>query len=186
VIWTIATWVIIGWGTLAVVYAVGSALLKFPSRTVDDVTAFLLPVDLEQAEALLDPATYFQLRWNLDPQSLKETQRKRLHLYLEIVTRMAHNARVLIELGNREVDRQEGRAVELIRNLQQEAVKVRAYSLFTALKLRVLLAIRPAQAPSLTKFRTLVDIDGIASYKCLRVASAELFNEFRRPLNVDF
>jgi hypothetical protein len=117
---------------------------------------------------------------------LKETQRKRLHLYLEIVTRMAHNARVLVELGNREVDRQEGRAAELIRNLQQEAVKVRAYSLFTALKLRVLLAIRPVQAPSLTKLRTFADIDGIASYQCLRVASTELFNEFRRPLNVDF
>lgn len=185
-IWTIATWVIIGWGTLAVFYAVGAILLKFPSRTVDDVTPFLLPVDLEQAEALLDPAIYFHLRWNLDPQSLKETQRKRLHLYLEIVTRMAHNARVLVELGNREADRREGRAAELIKNLQEEAVKVRAYSLFTALKLRVLLAIRPAQAPSLTKLRKFVDIDGIASYKCLRVASTELFNEFRRPLNVDF
>lgn len=185
-IWTIATWVIVGWGTMAVLYAVSAVLLKFPSRTFDDVTAFLLPVDLEQAEALLDPAIYFQLRWSLDPKSLRETQRKRLHLYLEIVTRMAHNARVLVELGNREADRQEGRAAELIRNLQQEAVKVRAYCLFTALKLRILLAIRPVQAPSLTKLRTLVDIDGIASYQCLRAASTELFQEFRRPLNVDF
>ena len=185
-IWTITTWVIVGWGTLAVLYAVGAVLLKFPSRTVDDVTAFLLPVDLEQAEALLDPAIYFELRWNLDPKSLKETQRKRLHLYLEIVRRMAHNARVLVELGNREVDRQEGRTAELIRNLQQEAVKVRAYSLFTALKLRILLAIRPVQAPALTKLRTFVDIDGIASYKCLRVVSTELFEEFGRPLDVSF
>jgi len=187
VIGTIATWVIIGWALLMFIFAVFVSLLRFPGRTVDDVTSFLRQVDLEEAEMLLDPAVHFALRWNLSEREMKEMQRKRMHLYLEIAIRMAHNAGLMIELGNRELyGHQQERTVELVNKLKQEALQVRIYALVTILKLNILLAMRPVQTPSLAPLRKACAIDGIKSYKALRSASTALFEEFRRPLNVDF
>jgi hypothetical protein len=182
-IWTIATWAVIAWGVLATLYMVGVALLSFPGRTVDDVVDFLRPVDLAQAELLLDPGADYELKLKLDAETLREVQRKRVHVYLELVRRMAHNARVLVEFGNREAVRRTGREAGVIAVLQREAVKVRLYSLLTILKLRVLLAVRPRQTPSLVKFRIAAEVDGISSYKGLREASTTAFAEFKRPVD---
>jgi len=132
---------------------------------------------------LLDPGADHELKWKLDAETLCEVRRKRMHVYLELVRRMAHNALVLVELGNREADRRTGREAEVIAILQHEAVKVRVYSLLTILRLRVLLAVRPMQAPSLTKFRMVMEVDGISSYKELREASTAVFEEFKRPVD---
>jgi hypothetical protein len=181
-IWNLATWIIIAWATGAMFYMVALALRKSPLRIIDDVPLFLRPVDLEQAETLLDPARAYELRWKLDAKSFSEVQRRQARLFLELVTRMAHNARVLVEMGNREAERHTGSAAEAIRTLQQEAVRVRLYALFTMAKLRVLLLIRPAQALSLAKFRKSGDVDGIASYRALREASMDVFLLLGRPV----
>jgi hypothetical protein len=77
---------------------------RFPDRTVDDVVDFLLPVDLERAEELLDPKAESVLRWDLGRAEFRRLQRKRIHLYLVFVRRMAHTASLLIDWGNREAD----------------------------------------------------------------------------------
>ena len=182
-IWSMATWIVIGWGLVAAVYMVGTALLRFPGRTIDDVVAFLRPVDVEQAEALLDPTTDVELRWNLDPATFCEVQRKRMHMYLELVRRMAHNSRVLVELGNRGEYSRDEREADLIGALQREAVTVRLYSLLTIIRMRVLLAIRPMSAPSLAKLRSIKNVDGLSSYKALRAASTAIFEEYCRPVD---
>ncbi len=174
---------IVGWGIVASLYMFLSNLMRFPECTVDDVAEFLRPVDLEQAEMLLDPGAYYSLRWNLDTETLIQIQRKRARIYLELVHRMAHNARVLVELGRREMDARQARQDEIVSQLQQEAFHVSIYCFVTMVKLRILLAIRPVQAPSLTKCRMAVDLDGIASYKALRLTSTALFEELHRPVD---
>lgn len=188
-IWTIGISVVIIWGVLAGLYLLGVFCSDFPGRTIDDVVEFLRPVDLDQAEVLLDRGANLELRWKLDSQTYCEMQRKRMRVYLELVQRMAYNARVLVEFGNREALRLERceaternvRHMEVISALQHAAVKVRIYSLLTILKLRGLMAIRPMLTPSLVRFRVAGKLDGIVSYKTLREASTAVFREFRRP-----
>ena len=188
-IWTLATWAVLAGSLLAIFYMFVTALVHFPGRTVDDVAEFLRPVDLERVQLLLDPAMDFELTWKLDPETLREVRRKRIQVYLELLGRMAHNARVLVEFGNREASRLEVCGTEeqatpeakAIAALQVAAVNVRIYSVFAIVLLRVLLAIRPIQAPSLVGFRSLAELDGIESYEALREATTVVFEKFRRP-----
>ncbi len=188
-IWNVGIGIIMIWGFLAACYLLCVVLLGFPERTVDDVVEFLRPVDLDQAEVLLDPGANLELRWKLDAATFREMQRKRMHIYLELVRRMAHNSMVLVEFGNREACRLEastkkGRAArqaEVIASLQRAAVNVRIYSIFTIVRLRLLMAIRPMVTPSLSIFRSVAELDGIQTYKTLREVSTAAFDEFRRP-----
>jgi len=187
-IWNVGIGIIMIWGFLAVLYLLGALLLGFPERTVDDVVEFLRPVDLDQAEVLLDPGANLELRWKLDADTYREIQRKRIHIYLELLWRMAHNSMILVEFGNREAARLERssqqergrRQAEVIAALQRAAVNVRIYSIVTIVKLAFLMAIRPMLTPSLASFRTMAEVDGIQSYKTLREVSTAAFEEFRR------
>jgi hypothetical protein len=187
-IWNVGIVIIMIWGFFAVLYLLGALLLGFPERTVDDVVQFLRPVDLDQAEVLLDPGANHELRWKLDADTYREIQRKRIHSYLELLRRMAHNSMILVEFGNREAARLERssqqergrRQAEVIAALQRAAVNVRIYSIFTIVKLAFLMAIRPMLTPSLASFRTTAELDGIQSYKTLREVSTVAFEEFRR------
>lgn len=183
--WNLVTLAILQWAVLAMLYMIWLVLLKRPARFIDDVPEFLRPVDLEQAEALLDPAADHELRWKLDASAFREVQRRRTHLYLELVGRMAHNARVLVDLGNREADKHPGDTAKAlaIQALQQEAVSVRAYALFTILELRVLMLLGPHRMPALSRFRRVSSMDGIATYKALRQASTAMFAVFGRPVD---
>jgi hypothetical protein len=182
-IWNLATWTVIASAMGAMFYMVALALRKSPFRIIDDVPLYLRPVDLEQAETLLDPGRDYELRWKLDAKSLYEVQRRQSRLFLELVKRMAHNARVLVEMGNREAERHTGSAAEAIRVLQQEAVRVRLYALLTMAKLRVWMLIHPGQALPLAKFRKSGDVDGIASYRALREASMDVFLQLGGPVD---
>src|SRR5580698_3131489 len=103
----------------------------FPDRTADDVVDFLLPVDLEKAETLLDANAETLLRCDLSRKEFRKMQRKRIHLYVAFVHRMAHNAAVLIDWANREVEGGDEQAAMLARELQETALEVRVYSLLT-------------------------------------------------------
>ena len=95
-------YLIITAGFVAAALAVWLMWFRFPDRTINDVTDYLLPVDFEKAEGLLDPQTEAILRKELTPEEFRALQRKRIHHYLALVQRMAHNAAVLIEWANRE------------------------------------------------------------------------------------
>lgn len=183
--WNLVTLAILQWSVLAMLYMIWLILSKRAGRFIDDVPEFLRPVDLEQAEALLDPAVDHELRWKLDASTFREVQRRRTHLYLELVGRMAHNARVLVDLGNREADKYPGDTAKAlaIQALQQEAVSVRTYALFTILELRVLMLLGPHRMPALSRFRRVSSMDGIATYKALRKASTAMFAVFGRPVD---
>jgi hypothetical protein len=158
----------------------------FPERTANDVVDFLLPVDMDKVEGLLDPEAEGVLKRQLSRDEFRQLQRKRIHLYLSFVKRMAHNASVLIDWANREAEGDDERMIQLAQELQQGAVEVRLYSLMTILKLRLWLLLRVDSwklmpVPSLYDVRELGGIRGTESYDRLKTTAGFLFLEMRQP-----
>jgi hypothetical protein len=169
-------------GFIAAALAIWLMWFRFPDRTIDDVTDYLLPVDFEKAEGLLDPQTEAILRKELSPEEFRALQRKRIHHYLALVQRMAHNAAVLIEWANREARTATGQKLEMVTKLQQVGVEVRFYSLLALIKLRFWLLIRVESwtilpAPSLDDMRQVGGVKGLESYDRLKTAASFLFIE---------
>ena len=96
------TIVLVGVVLMFAVYTAMQLLGKFPRRTLDDVTPYLRPAELEEIQDLLDPAQEVNFRLRLSPDEFRRWQRKRIHLMREYLLRMSHNALVLIEWGNLE------------------------------------------------------------------------------------
>jgi len=169
-------------GFVAAALAIWLMWFRFPDRTIDDVTDYLLPVDFEKAESLLDPQTEAILRKELSPEEFRALQRKRIHHYLALVQRMAHNAAVLIEWANLEARTATGQKLEMVTKLQQVGVEVRFYSLLALIKLRFWLLIRVESwtilpAPSLDDMRQVGGVKGLESYDRLKTAASFLFIE---------
>jgi hypothetical protein len=169
-------------GFIAAALAIWLMWFRFPDRTIDDVTDYLLPVDFEKAESLLDPQTEAILRKELSPEEFRALQRKRIHHYLALVQRMAHNSAVLIEWANREARTATGQKLEMVTKLQQVGVEVRLYSLLALIKLRFWLLIRVESwrilpAPSLDDMRQVGGVKGLESYDRLKTAASFLFIE---------
>ena len=101
-IFDLITIFILGVLLLLAIYTVLKYLGKFPDRTIDDVAPYLRPTDLETFESILGPAEEFNFRLRLPAREFRQLQRKRVHLLLEYLSRMSHNALVLIEWGNME------------------------------------------------------------------------------------
>lgn len=179
----VLTWLIVAWGALACVYLLYRAWTRFPRRDLDDVIHFLYPVDLSLAESLLDPAEDFSLRWSLSPRAYREAQRRRMRLYLELVRRMAHNSVVLVEFGNAAIG-DEKLAAAVVSELQQAAIKVRLYSTFARLRLRMRLLL-PFDAfgvillPDLARMRKVAELDGPQTYHELKTAAAAAFTQLQ-------
>jgi hypothetical protein len=192
----ILTWLIIAWGALACIYMLRCAWSRFPGRDVDDVVHFLHPVDLSLAESLLDPAADFALRWNSTPRAYRESQRRRMRLYLELVRRMSHNSKVLVEFGNAMVrpeitdrnDENQGAQSKspssLASELQRAAISVRLYALLVLVRLRLRLwlpldrfGIVPA--PELAQLRKAGNLDGPRTYDDLKAAATAAFVQFQ-------
>ncbi len=169
-------------GFVATVVTIGLIWFRFPDRTIHDVADYLLPVDFDKAEALLDPQEEATLRKDLSPAEFRALQRKHIHLYLAIVQRMAHNSAVLIEWANREAETATGQKLEMVTKLQQVGVEVRLYSLLALVKLRFWLLIRLDSwwilpAPSLDDMRQVGGVRGLESYDRLKTAASFLFME---------
>ncbi len=175
-------YLIITAGFVAAALSVWMIWFRFPDRTINDVTDYLLPVDFEKAEGLLDPQTEAILRKELAPEEFRSLQRKRMHHYVALVQRMAHNAAVLIEWANREARTATGQKLEMVTKLQQVGVEVRLYSLLALIKLRFWLLIRVESwrilpAPSLDDMRQVGGVKGLESYDRLKTAASFLFIE---------
>jgi len=175
-------YLIITAGFIAAAVAIGLIWFRFPDRTIHDVADYLLPIDFEKAEGLLDPQTEAILRKEMTPEEFRALQRKRIHHYLAIVKRMAHNSSVLIEWANREAETAVGQRLEMVSKLQQVGVEVRLYSLLALIKLRFWLLIRLDSwwilpAPSLDDMRQVGGVRGLESYDRLKTAASFLFVE---------
>ena len=172
-------------GFVACIVTVALIWFRFPDRTVDDVADYLLPIDFEKAEDLLDPQTEAILRKELTPSEFRSLQRKRIHCYVAMVKRMSHNSAVLIEWANREAEKADGERLQIVSQLQQQGVEVRLYSLLALIKLHFWLLIRIDSwrilpAPSLYDVREAGGIRGLDSYDRLKTAASYLVLDMKQ------
>jgi len=170
-------------------YLVGVKILGL-RHPIGDLANALQPIDLEKAESFLDSDENKMLRTCWDYKVYRRVQWNRMRMYLKVVRRMDHNVRVLVNFSHQELKRfrEAGGQISveqlvIMEQLQREAVRVRAYSVATTLKLYLLLAIHPIQTPSLTWLRKTADFDGIKSYRILRNVSLLVFEGFGSPFD---
>ena len=179
------TIVLVGMVLLFAAYTAMQLLGKFPRRTLDDVTPYLRPAELEEIAELLDPAQEVNFRLRLTPEEFRRWQRKRIHLMREYLLRMSHHSLVLIEWGNLECfeggsgPRISPERQALAQELVQAATEFRLYSLLALLKLKVWIVFRMdrwplVSAPSLPALRQVFGIDALTSYNRVKQAAGGL------------
>jgi hypothetical protein len=182
VIFDLVTIFLVGAIFLFATFTVLKFLGKFPRRTVDDVTPYLRPAELEELESLLDPAHEANFRLRLSPPEFRAWQRKRIHLMREYLLRMSHNSLVLIEWGNMEaghdgavpVSRRSPEQQAMAQELVQAATEFRLYSLLALAKLKLWIVFRLDTAASLPRLRNVFGIEALAAYQRLKSAASTL------------
>ncbi len=167
------------------IYAVVRFLGKFPRRTVEDVAPYLRPMELQDLEAMLDPAGEVNFRLRLSRHEFSQLQRRRIHLAREYLLRMSHNAQVLVEWGNTEwigsqgAPESFGRKDVLAGELVQAATEFRLYSLLALVKLKIWIIFRLdawplPSVPYLAALSSIAGIEAIHAYARLKSAAARL------------
>ena len=175
-IFFVSIWLVPALGVLSCIYVARCACRRHRELDPDDVIPFLRPVDVSLAESILDPAAEFELRWKLSPRHFRQARRKRMRLYLEVMQRMSHNAKLLVEYADAEKRSADPRRVDLASTLQERAVEVRLYAMLTGIKLRLWLLLRSdVLQPVLARLRTAADIDGLKTYDALKTAATAAF-----------
>ena len=174
----ILTWLIVLSSVVSFICIMYCAFRRPRQRDVDDVVPFLRPVDISMAEWLLDPAAEFELRWNLSPRLFRQAQRKRMRLYLEVIRRMANNAKLLAKYAEAEAHRCDPCRVGLVSAVQDKAIEMRAYVLMAGIDLLLWLPLHSKMLPNrpaLARLRREGDIDGLQTYNALKAAAAAAF-----------
>ena len=181
-IFDLITIFILGGLLLTAIYTVLKYLGKFPDRTIDDVAPYLRPTDLETFESILGPAEEFNFRLRFPAKQFRQIQNKRIHLLREYLSRMSHNALVLIEWGNMEwTGPQNEERQKLAQELVQAGVEFRLYSLLALAKLKMWIIFRPLlPALSLAELRKVAGIDAVRAYVRVRLAAESLGQTYGR------
>jgi hypothetical protein len=183
------------------VYLFFGRLSQFPCRTIRDVPAFLQPVDSMNLMELLDPQTESVLHSSMTETALRCEQQRSLHYVREYMKRMAHNANVLLEWSNAELNRtmvgkqvedDSPEYIEAARKLHAAATEFRLYALLSLIKIQLWLVFRtrtwlPFAPPSLAELRQVCGMRFHALYSNLTDAASSLGQyygvEFREELS---
>jgi hypothetical protein len=176
----IATYVVISGVVLIGLIGLFRLWFGFPARDTRDIVPYLRPIPSEELEALLDPLEEARLRERLPISEFRALQRKRIHLVLELLDRMTHNAYILIQWANRQIDSPDQESGYLCHEMYRRAVEVRAYVLLTRLKLGLWMLVRIHSwhllpSPSLSDLRETVGIRGLEVYDRLKTIAAYMF-----------
>jgi hypothetical protein len=162
-------------------------IYRFRNRTEDDVTPFMLRVDLAELSYLVDNLTEEQLRYELSPGEFRKEQLVRLRLLQEYTRRMRHNADILQEWGeygfNRrryaEEDGIRSHSLELIKNCREfrygaRAVQLQLHLWFIEMKLIEMKLFPSRPAPLLSRARQVDSFDLLFAYQGIRIAAEYL------------
>jgi hypothetical protein len=154
---------------------------RLSDRTSEDVVDYLRPVGREKLESLLDPGNELSMRVFLSRQEFRKAQIKRVHLYRELVRRMAHNAGILADLANKEWEKRNPQTQPIASTLQSEAVAMRLYCLLALCILNYWLLFR-LRCPYdfrrqflLSELREIKGIKVLDHYRSLVETTANLF-----------
>lgn len=108
---------------------------------LDDLAGRTRPVDLDAFRNLIDPQEEEFLRECLSPGEFRIVQKERLHAAVEYVAKTAHNAAVLLRLGEAAMRSPNPQIASAGRRLVETAVRLRLYALLCVAKLRVRMAL---------------------------------------------
>jgi hypothetical protein len=132
-------------GYLIIAFAF-AALVFFAWKTISrararrshaDLTQQLKSVDLESFRNLTDPTEEQYLRDRLPPAEFRMIQRERLRAAIEYVGGVSHNAGILLNLGQIARQNRDPLIADAGRDLVDEALRLRLYSILTISKLWV-------------------------------------------------
>lgn len=158
-------------------------IYRFRNRTENDVTPFLVPVDLAELTYLVDNFTEERLRYDLTPGEFRKEQLVRLRLLQEYTRRMRHNADILQEWGEYGFNRRRyadedgirSQSLELIRSCREFRYAARAVQLQLHLWFMEMKFFPARPAPMLSQLRHVDDsYDLLFAYQEIRIAAEYL------------
>ena len=100
-----------------------------------DTAGEIRPVDVEAFRNLIDPAEAQFLRSNLPPPEFRKVQRQRLRAAVEYISCAAHNAKVLMRMGEAARRSPEPAVAEAGEKLVNTAIRLRVYAFQATVKL---------------------------------------------------
>ncbi len=129
-------YVLIVFATAALVLFAWKTISRAQARRNDaDLTHQLRSVDLEAFRNLTDPSEEQYLRERLPPAKFRMIQRERLRAAIEYVGGVSHNAVILLNLGQIARQNRDPHIADAGRDLVDEALRLRLYSVLTISKL---------------------------------------------------
>jgi hypothetical protein len=102
---------------------------------LDDLAGRTRPVDIDAFRNLIDPAEEAFLRENLPASEFRAIQRERLRAALEYVSCAAHNAAILVRLGEAARLSLDPKIAEAGQQLLDTALRLRLYALLSTVRL---------------------------------------------------
>jgi hypothetical protein len=103
------------------------------------------PVDIEAFRNLIDPAETKFLRSNLPPPEFRKVERQRLRAAVEYISGAAHNAKVLMRMGEAARQSPEPAVAEAGEKLVNTAIRLRVFAFQVTAKLYLRMVLPGAQ-----------------------------------------
>ena len=116
-----------------------------PVGELDDLVGRTRPVDIDAFRNLIDPAEEDFLRENLPANEFRAIQRERLRAALEYVSCAAHNAAILVRLGEAAGVSPDPKIAEAGQQLLDSALRLRLYALLSIIRLYLGIALPGAR-----------------------------------------
>jgi hypothetical protein len=163
---------------LSVTFVVASllllALLLWAARgqstavnNLDDLVGRARPVDLEAFRNLIDPEEEEFLRAQLPRREFRAVQRERLRAALEYVHYTAHNAAVLLRLGEAAANSADHAIAVAGRRMIDSALRLRLYAVLCTVKLYIGVALPGARLSTGRLVESYQQLSGLASQLAL-------------------
>jgi hypothetical protein len=140
------TFILVLAGLLALSFLIRLAKLRtVAQRRGADTAGEVRPVDVEAFRNLIDPAETAFLRSNLPPPEFRKVERQRLRAAVEYISCAAHNARVLMRMGEAARHSPEPAVAEAGEKLVNTAIRLRVYAFQVTAKLYLRMVLPGAQ-----------------------------------------
>lgn len=115
---------------------------------LEDLAGRTRPIDIEAFRNIIDPAEEEFLRANLSAHEFRSVQRQRLLAASEYVRNAAHNAAILLRLGQAGLHNPDPIVAAASRQLVDNALRLRIYAILSLAKLYVRIALPEARLSS--------------------------------------
>jgi hypothetical protein len=122
---------------VALVFILGITVSRSPRISRTPLAPQIQPVDLEAFRNLLDPGEDRYLRRRLPPAEFRRIQRQRLLAMAAYIRVAAHNARVLVQIGQAALSANDAHTVVAARQLVDNALLLRRNAALAILRIYI-------------------------------------------------